>query len=113
MIQLWWKDGRTNEEPYYLTCNAYNATIFWERMMSIKRSELLKLIAGDTVVGNAEAVLDLIEKYMEPRIRPLTDKEVEEHVLVKQVHHSKRDEVRVYVKNLDYEWKREYIPEED
>lgn len=82
--------------------------------MSIKRSELLvkmqDLIGQE---GSAKEVLDFLEKYMEPRIRPLTDKEVEEHVLVKQVHHSKRDEVRVYVKNLDYEWKREYIPEED
>jgi hypothetical protein len=30
---------------------------------------------------------------------------------VKQVHHSRKDEVRNYVKNLDYEMKREWVPE--
>lgn len=62
--------------------------------------------------GSAKEVLALIENYLEPRTRPLTDNEVEDHVLVKQVHHSKKDEVRTYVKNLDYEWKREYLPED-
>jgi hypothetical protein len=63
--------------------------------------------------GSAKEVLSFLEKYLEPRLRPLTNREVEDHVLVKQVHHSKKDEVRLYVKNLDYEWKREYISEED
>lgn len=81
--------------------------------MSIKRSELLKKLTSTLHVDNASEVLAIIEKYMEPRIRPLTDKEVEDHVLVKQVHHSRKDEVRNYVRNLDYEWKREYLPEDD
>jgi hypothetical protein len=80
----------------------------------IKRSELLNhmqdLIGQE---GSAKEVLSFLEKYLEPRLRPLTNREVEDHVLVKQVHHSKKDEVRLYVKNLDYEWKREYISEED
>jgi hypothetical protein len=81
--------------------------------MSIKRSDLIKKLTATLHVDNAVEVLALIEKYMEPRIRPLTDKEVEDHVLVKQVHHSRKDEVRNYVRNLDYEWKREYLPEDD
>lgn len=82
--------------------------------MSIKRSILLDKmqdLIGEE--GNAKEVLAFLEKYMEPRIRPLTDKEVDDHVLVKQVHHSRKDEVRNYVRNLDYEWKREYLPEDD
>jgi hypothetical protein len=82
--------------------------------MSIKRSDLLNkmqdLIGQE---GSAKEVLAFLEKHMEPRIRPLTDKEVDDHVLVKQVHHSRKDEVRNYVRNLDYEWKREYLPEDE
>jgi len=82
--------------------------------MSIKRSQLLaemqQLIGHE---GNASEVLALVEKHMEPRVRPLTEKEVDEHVLVKQVHGSRKDEVRNYVRNLEYEWKREYIPEDE
>lgn len=79
----------------------------------IKRSELLKemqdLIGQE---GSAKEVLSFVEKYMEPKVRPLTEDEVEDHVLVKQVHHSRKDEVRNYVRGLDYEWKREYLPED-
>jgi hypothetical protein len=81
--------------------------------MSIKRSDLIKKLTATLHVDNATEVLALIEKHMEPRIRPLTDKEVDDHVLVKQVHHSRKDEVRNYVRNLDYEWKREYLPEDE
>jgi hypothetical protein len=49
---------------------------------------------------------------MEPKLRPLTNNEVEDHVLVKQVHQSRKEEVRNYVRNLDYEMKREWIPED-
>ena len=82
--------------------------------MSIKRSELIHKIQ-DLIghEGNAKEVLALVEKYMEPRIRPLTEKEIDDHVLVKQVHNSRKDEVRNYVRNLEYEWKREYIPEDN
>ena len=82
--------------------------------MSIKRSELLDKMRD--LIGhesNAKEVLALVEKYMEPRIRPLTEKEIDDHVLVKQVHNSRKDEVRNYVRNLEYEWKREYIPEDN
>jgi hypothetical protein len=79
----------------------------------IKRSILLNhmqdLIGQE---GSAKEVLALIELYMEPKVRPLTEDEVEDHVLVKQVHHSRKDEVRNYVRGLDYEWKREYLPED-
>ena len=81
--------------------------------MSIKRSDLIKKLTATLHVDNAVEVLALIEKHMEPRIRPLTDKEVDDHVLVKQVHHSRKDEVRNYVRNLDYEWKRDYLPEDE
>jgi hypothetical protein len=57
------------------------------------------------------SILSFIEKYMELKPRPLTPEEVEEHPLVKQVHESKKEEVRNYVRNLDYEWKREWLPE--
>lgn len=79
----------------------------------IKRSELLKEI--DDVItkqGDASTVLSLVERYLEPRVRPLTEDEVEDHVLVKQVHHSRKDEVRNYVRGLEYEWKKEYLPED-
>lgn len=79
----------------------------------IKRTKLLfkmqELIGQE---GNAEEVLSFVEKYLEPIVRPLTEAEVEDHVLVKQVHHSRKDEVRNYVRSLDYEWKREYLPED-
>ena len=87
----------------------------------IKRSQLLteinKLIPdrehnGFTTGQSADAILALVEKYMEPIVRPLTEAEVEDHVLVKQVHHSRKDEVRNYVRSLEYEWKREYLPED-
>ncbi len=60
----------------------------------------------------AEKILELVEMFMEPKLRPLTNKEVDEHVLVKQVHESRKDEVRNFVRNLDYEMKREFVPED-
>lgn len=102
-----------NEEYNHTNIFSNNDTVCREILMSIKRSELLRKLKSTLHVDNASEVLAIIEKYMEPRIRPLTDKEVDEHVLVKQVHHSRKDEVRNYVRNLDYEWKREYIPEDD
>jgi hypothetical protein len=85
--------------------------------MFAKRSQLLKnienkLSISKTQVEQAKEILELIELFMEPKLRPLTNKEVDEHVLVKQVHHSRKDEVREYVKNLDYEMKREFVPED-
>ena len=54
----------------------------------------------------------MVEMFMEPKLRPLANSEVEEHVLVKQVHESRKEEVRNYVRNLDYEMKREWVPED-
>ena len=84
----------------------------------IKRTALLKEIEfilkspDSTTAQLAEFVLSKVEKYMEPKVRPLTEAEVDDHVLVKQVHHSRKDEVRNYVRSLEYEWKREYLPED-
>lgn len=61
----------------------------------------------------SEDILEMVELFMEPKLRPLTEKEVDDHVLVKQVHDSRKDEVRNYVRNLDYEMKREYVPEDE
>jgi hypothetical protein len=85
--------------------------------MFAKRSQLLKNIENKLSISKpqgdqAKEILELIELFMEPKLRPLTNKEVDEHVLVKQVHHSRKDEVREYVKNLDYEMKREFVPED-
>jgi hypothetical protein len=85
--------------------------------MFAKRSQLLKNIENKLSIGKpqgdqAKEILELIELFMEPKLRPLTNKEVDEHILVKQVHHSRKDEVREYVKNLDYEMKREFVPED-
>lgn len=82
----------------------------------IRRSQLIaeiksKLTGYTDSESAAIKILADIERYLEPRVRPLTDEEVEDHVLVKQVHDSRKDEVRNYVRNLDYEWKREYLPE--
>lgn len=84
--------------------------------MFAKRSQMITNI--ESILNNdssrpvkAEELLKLVEMFMEPKLRPLTNQEVEDHVLVKQVHHSRKDEVRNYVKNLDYEMKREWIPE--
>lgn len=85
--------------------------------MFAKRSQVLKNI--ESMLNNdspksakAEEILKMIELFMEPKLRPLTNQEVEDHILVKQVHHSRKDEVRNYVRNLDYEMKREFVPEE-
>jgi hypothetical protein len=87
--------------------------------MFAKRTQILKNLQStlkangfDIPESTAESVLKMVEIFMEPRLRPLTEKEIDEHVLVKQVHHSKKDEVRDYVRNLDYEMKREFIPED-
>ncbi len=87
--------------------------------MYVKRSQMLQNIQA-TLKSNgseisdstAESLLKMIEIFMEPKLRPLTQNEVEEHVLVKQVHESRKDEVRNYVRNLDYEMKREFVPED-
>lgn len=84
----------------------------------IKRTALLKEIEfilkcpDATPLEIAELLLSKTEKYLDPKVRPLTDKEVDEHVLVQQVHHSRKDEVRNYVRSLEYEWKRNYLPED-
>ena len=85
--------------------------------MFAKRSQMLlnieaKLNIGKPQAEQAEEILKLVEMFMEPKLRPLTNKEVDEHILVKQVHESRKDEVRDYVRNLDYEMKREFIPED-
>jgi hypothetical protein len=88
--------------------------------MFAKRSQVLKNIQS-TLKANgceipdsaSESVLKMIEIFMEPKLRPLTTKEIEDHILVQQVHESRKDEVREYVKNLDYELKREFVPEQD
>jgi hypothetical protein len=76
----------------------------------IKRSEFIRKLQ-ELTPNNIEDTMAFIEAYMQPKLRPLTEEEVEEHPLVKQVHHSKKDEVRNYVRNLDYEWKNEWLPE--
>lgn len=85
--------------------------------MFAKRSQIVKNI--ESMLNNdsprsvqAQEILKMVELFMEPKLRPLTNQEVEDHVLVKQVHHSRKDEVRNYVRNLDYEMKREFIPED-
>jgi hypothetical protein len=85
--------------------------------MFAKRSQMLRNIEHKLSINKpqeeqAKDILALIEMFMEPKLRPLTEKEVNDHVLVKQVHESRKDEVRNYVRNLDYEMKREFIPED-
>ena len=89
--------------------------------MFAKRSQMIKNIESVLKKGEpysnvlieqtAKDILQMVEIFMEPKLRPLSNQEVEDHVLVKQVHESRKDEVRNYVKNLDYEMKREWIPE--
>ena len=85
--------------------------------MYAKRSHMLKniesLLSGTKPQEQtAKEILSMVEMFMEPKLRPLTEKEIDDHVLVKQVHHSRKDEVRNYVRNLDYEMKREWVPED-
>jgi hypothetical protein len=85
--------------------------------MYAKRSQVLRNIENSLSINKtqeqqAKDILEMIELFMEPKLRPPTEKEVDEHVLVKQVHHSRKEEVRNYVRNLDYEMKREWIPED-
>lgn len=85
--------------------------------MYAKRSQMLRNIEHKLSVSKpqeeqAKDILALVELFMEPKLRPLTEKEIEEHVLVKQVHESRKEEVRNYVRNLDYEMKREFVPED-
>jgi hypothetical protein len=72
----------------------------------------VKLNSAKSQEEVAEDILQMVELFMEPKVRPLTEREVNEHVLVKQVHESRKEEVRNYVRNLDYEMKREFIPED-
>lgn len=85
--------------------------------MYAKKSQVLQniksvILAGKPAEQSAEDILKMIELFMEPKLRPLTSNEIEEHELVKQVHHSRKDEVRNYVAGLEYEWKREFVPED-
>ena len=85
--------------------------------MFAKRSQMLKniesLLSGSKPQElTAKEILTMVEMFMEPKLRPLTEKEIDDHVLVKQIHHSRKDEVRNYVRNLDYEMKREFVPED-
>lgn len=86
-------------------------------MKYAKRSQMLQNIEAQLSVHKTEEeqakdILKVVELFMEPNLRPLTNKEIDEHVLVKQVHESRKDEVRDYVRNLDYEMKREWVPED-
>lgn len=106
-----------NEIYYYFNSNGNYVRILERVIMFAKRSQMLKnlesMLNGDSPKSvKAEEILKMIEMFMEPKLRPLTEKEVDDHVLVKQVHHSRKDEVRNYVRNLDYEMKREFIPED-
>lgn len=85
--------------------------------MFAKRSQLIKNI--ESVLSNdsptpakAVEILKMVELFMEPNLRPLTEKEVENHVLVQQVSRAKKEEVKDYVRNLEYEHKREFVPED-
>jgi hypothetical protein len=86
--------------------------------MFAKRSQILKNIEtvlknnNSTFENTAVKVLEVVELFMEPKLRPLTEREVNEHVLVTQVHESRKEEVRNFVRNLDYEMKREFVPED-
>lgn len=87
--------------------------------MFAKRSQMIKNIQTTSKANNvemnestADSILKMIEIFMEPKLRPLTEKEIDEHVLVKQSHHSRKDEIREYIRNLDYEMKREFVPED-
>ena len=87
--------------------------------MFAKRSQIIKNIQStlkangvDIPESSAESVLKMIEIFMEPKVRPLTEKEIDNHILVQQVSRAKRDEVRDYVRNLEYEHKREFVPED-
>jgi len=87
----------------------------------IKRSELIKQIKNilaelDESYANrsiADDILQVVEKHMEPKLRSLTDKEIEDHPLVKQVHGSRKPEVKLYVSELPYEKKRSWEPEDE
>lgn len=59
-----------------------------------------------------DTILTFIEQYMEPKLRPLTNTEIDNHELVKAVHDSRKDEVRQYVAELLYERKRTWEPED-
>ncbi len=85
--------------------------------MYAKRSHMLKNIqvklnSTKPQEEIAKDILQMVELFMEPKVRPLTEREVNEHILVTQVHESRKEEVRNYVRNLDYEMKREFIPED-
>jgi hypothetical protein len=84
----------------------------------IKRSDLIDVIKDLITDANgfpqycdSSVILETIEKYLEPKKRSPTLAEVEEHPLVKQAHETRKDDIRLYVANLDYEKKRAYLPE--
>jgi hypothetical protein len=87
--------------------------------MFAKRSQIIKNIKS-TLQANgfevndqaAENVLKMVEIFMEPKLRPLSSNEVDNHVLVKQAPKDLRDEIKDYVRSLDYEHKREFVPED-
>ena len=87
--------------------------MFAKRSQLIQNIETKLKIVNPNLSDKAEDILKMIELFMEPNLLPLTEKEVDEHVLVKQVHDSRKDEVRNYVRNLDYEMKREWCPEDE
>jgi hypothetical protein len=87
--------------------------------MFAKKSQMIKNIKS-TLEANgvevndqaAENVLKMVEIFMEPKLRPLSSKEVDDHILVKQAPKDMRDEIKDYVRSLDYEHKREFVPED-
>ena len=85
--------------------------------MFAKRSQMLrniehKLTVNKPIEEQAKDILQMVEMFMEPKLRPLTEKEIDNHILVQQVSKAKKDEVRDYVRNLEYEHKREFVPED-
>ena len=114
--------GIKSEEFSIIVCAILSVILYTEVIMFAKRSQLIKNIESALKKGEpyslvlieqtAKDILQMVELFMEPKLRPLTEKEIDDHVLVKQVHHSRKDEVRNYVRNLDYEMKREFVPED-
>jgi hypothetical protein len=109
--------GIKSEEFNPIVCVIFSVILYAGVIMFAKRSQVLKNIENKLSIGKpqeqqAKEILELIELFMEPKLRPLTEKEVDDHILVKQVHESRKDEVRNYVRNLDYEMKREFVPED-
>ncbi len=114
--------GIKSEESSLIVCVISCVILYAEVIMFAKRSQMLKNLESVLKKGEpysnvfieqaAKDILQMVEMFMEPKLRPLTEKEIDDHILVKQVHDSRKDEVRNYVRNLDYEMKREFIPED-